>query len=177
MVVVMGVAGSGKSTVGQRLAESLGWSFGEGDDFHPPANIAKMARGTPLTDADRWPWLDAIGNWLQIEAASGRPGVVACSALKRIYRDRLRAHCPTLRLVYLEVDRDELLRRIRSRAGHFFPERLLDSQLTDLEPPSADEDAIVVPAGSVETVVQQIVPLVSASGPVGEGPHQPTKPV
>jgi gluconokinase len=162
IAVVMGVAGSGKSTVGRHLAAALGWTFAEGDDFHPPANVAKMAAGTPLTDADRWPWLDAIGRWMAAEAAESRSAVVSCSALKRIYRDRLRMAWPALRVVYLRVEREELHRRLAVRLEHFFPARLLDSQLQDLEPPQADEHAIVV-SGDVDAIVRTVVPLLRSS--------------
>jgi carbohydrate kinase (thermoresistant glucokinase family) len=156
IVVVMGVAGSGKTSVGRHLATALGWTFAEGDDFHPPANLAKMAGGTPLTDADRWPWLDSIGQWIAGEAEENRSAVVTCSALKRRYRDRLRLARPDLRLVYLRVDREELRRRLAARLEHFFPERLLDSQLQDLEPPQADERPIVV-SGNLDVIVRDVV--------------------
>ncbi len=162
IVVVMGVAGSGKTTFGQRLAAALGWSYAEGDAFHPPANIAKMANGVPLSDADRWPWLDAIADWIRAATSAGRSGVVACSALKRAYRDRLRAAWPALRLVVLDVDRAELQRRLHTRPGHFFPEALLDSQLATLEPPQADEHAIVVPAGDVTAAIERIAATLRA---------------
>jgi gluconokinase len=176
IVVIMGVSGSGKTSVGRRLAAALGWVYAEGDDFHPPANVKKMAGGTPLTDADRWPWLDAIGRWMVAEAAEGRSAVVSCSALKRRYRDRLRMAWPALRLVYLRVDRQELERRLAVRLEHFFPAKLLDSQLRDLEPPQADEQAIVA-SGDVEAIVRVVVPLlrqlpgprVGAALPGGEG--------
>jgi carbohydrate kinase (thermoresistant glucokinase family) len=162
IAVVMGVAGSGKTSVGRLLATTLGWTFAEGDDFHPSANIAKMRRGTPLTDADRWPWLDAIGQWMAREGRERHSAVVTCSALKRRYRDRLRHAWPALRLVYLRVDREELHRRLAARLEHFFPERLLDSQLQDLEPPQADERPIVV-SGDVDSIVRDVVPVLRAS--------------
>jgi gluconokinase len=159
IVVVMGVAGSGKTTIGQRLATALGWSYAEGDAFHPPANIAKMAEGVPLSDADRAPWLDAIAGWIRAETTAGRSGVVACSALRRAYRDRLRAAWPALRLVVLDVDRDELRRRLHTRPGHFFPETLLESQLATLEPPQADEHPIVVPPEEPTASVERIAAI------------------
>jgi gluconokinase len=146
--VVMGVAGSGKSTVGALLAARLGVPFADGDAFHPPANRAKMAAGTPLTDADRAPWLDAIAAWLD---AHGRC-VVACSALRRAYRDRLRR--PDVCFVYLHGSRELLASRIAARTAHFFPPKLLDSQLADLEPPAPDENAITV---SIELPPEAIV--------------------
>jgi gluconokinase len=163
IVVVMGVAGSGKTTIGRRLAEALGWAFAEGDTFHSPANVAKMAGGTPLTDADRWPWLDAIGAWIRAEAGANHSGVVACSALKRAYRDRLRAAWPALRVVHLEASREELRRRVGDRPGHFFPERLVDSQFADLEPPGPDEDPIVVAVGDPDAMVREILSILRQS--------------
>lgn len=135
-VVVMGVSGSGKSTVGRDLADALGVPFVDGDGLHPPANVAKMSAGVPLDDDDRAPWLDAIAARL----AAG-PVVIACSALKRAYRDRLRAAAPQLRLVFLHGDRATLLPRM-ARPGHFMPASLLDSQLATLEAPDPDEHAI-----------------------------------
>jgi carbohydrate kinase (thermoresistant glucokinase family) len=137
----MGVSGSGKTTVGVELAEVLGVPFADGDSLHPAANVAKMSAGIPLDDADRAPWLDIIGALL----AAG-PVVVACSALKRVYRDRLRAAAPGLELVFLEGSRELLLSRMSHRAGHFMPASLLDSQLATLEPPTADERPITVDA-------------------------------
>jgi gluconokinase len=136
-VVVMGVSGSGKSTVGAALADALGIPFVDGDALHPAANVAKMAAGIPLDDADRAPWLDAIGALL----ARG-PVVVACSALKRAYRDRLRAAAPSLVLVFLDGSRELLADRMAARPGHFMPPALLDSQLATLERPALDEHAL-----------------------------------
>src|ERR1700722_14634472 len=127
VVVVMGVAGAGKSTVAQGLAHELGWDFAEGDDFHPAANVAKMAAGEPLTDVDRLPWLEGIAGWIDGEIAAGRCAVIACSALKRVYRDALRR--PEVLFVYLSVPRAELDRRVSGREGHFMPASLLDSPL------------------------------------------------
>ncbi|HEU5059100.1 MAG TPA: gluconokinase [Kofleriaceae bacterium] len=144
LVVVMGVAGSGKTTVGALLAERLGLPFADADSFHPPANLAKMAAGQPLTDEDRAPWLAAIGAWLDERAAAGTGGVATCSALKRAYRDRLRAGRPRVQLVYLSGSRELLAARLAGRTGHFFPPSLLASQLADLEEPQPDEGAIAV---------------------------------
>jgi carbohydrate kinase (thermoresistant glucokinase family) len=140
-VVVMGVSGSGKTTVGRALAERLGVPFTDGDDLHPAANLRKMTDGIPLTDSDRWPWLDAVGAVL----AQGAH-VVACSALRRSYRDRLRAAAPRLALVYLDVPREVVVERMAERPGHFMPASLLDSQLATLEPPDPAEGAMVVDA-------------------------------
>jgi carbohydrate kinase (thermoresistant glucokinase family) len=138
-VVVMGVSGSGKTTVGAALADALGLRFVDGDALHPAANVAKMAAGIPLDDADRAPWLDAIGALL----ATG-PVVVACSALKRAYRDRLRAAAPELHLVFLDGSRELLASRMAARPGHFMPASLLDSQLATLERPDPDEHSVTV---------------------------------
>lgn len=139
IVVVMGVAGSGKTSIGSALARALGWGFAEGDTFHSAANVAKMAAGTPLTDDDRRPRLDAIAARIRQQVTAGRSAVVACSALKRRYRDRLREAWPSLRVVYLQGDRAVLESRLGARTSHFFPKRLLESQLADLEPPAPDE--------------------------------------
>lgn len=142
VVVVMGVAGTGKTTIGPLLAARLGVPYAEGDDFHPPANIAKMSAGTPLTDEDRWPWLDAIGSWAHGRAALG--GVVSCSALKRSYRDRLRAEAPGVVFVHLAGDRSVIEDRMSHRQGHFMPTALLDSQFATLQPLEEDEAGVVV---------------------------------
>ncbi len=140
-IVVMGVSGSGKTTVGEAVAARFGVPLLEGDQFHPEANIAKMSSGTPLTDEDRWPWLDAIAAAMR-DAADGV--VVTCSSLRRTYRDRLRegAGRPVL-FVYLNGSRETLAARLAARKGHFMPASLLDSQLATLEPPSPDEPGIV----------------------------------
>lgn len=138
-VVVMGVSGSGKSTVGAALADALGLRFVDGDALHPAANVAKMAAGIPLDDADRAPWLDAIGAVLAAE-----PVVVACSALRRVYRDHLRAAAPKLQLVFLDGSPELLASRMVARPGHFMPASLLDSQLATLEPPTPAEHPLTV---------------------------------
>jgi len=140
MVLVMGVSGSGKSSVGVALAERLGVPFLEGDSLHPAANIAKMAAGLPLDDADRMPWLAAIATWME-----GRTdGVVACSALKRAYRDRLRETAPGMRIVALLPLPDILAERLGHRRGHFMPGSLLASQLATLEVPGDDEASLII---------------------------------
>jgi gluconokinase len=153
IVLVTGVSGSGKTTVGGLLAGRLGWAFEDGDVLHPAANIAKMRAGHPLTDADRWPWLRLVGEWMDARVASGLPAVVACSALKRSYRDLLRAGRPWLRLVLLRGDRDLLTSRLAARHGHFFDPHLLASQLADLELPQPDEDVLVVPIAGPPGVI------------------------
>ncbi|WP_245401306.1 gluconokinase [Nocardia albiluteola] len=152
-VAVMGVSGAGKSTVGVRLARALGVEYEDGDDLHPAANVAKMAAGHSLDDADRIPWLDAVGAWL-----AGHGGVVSCSALKRSYRDRLRAAAPGVYFVELDAPREELVRRMTTRSGHFMKVQMLDSQLATFEPLDPDEpgisvDAIAEPSGIVMEVL------------------------
>jgi gluconokinase len=143
VIVVMGVSGSGKSTVGGLLAERLGVPYAEADDFHPAANIAKMSAGRPLDDADRAPWLDAIAGW--IAGRGDRGGVVSCSALRRRYRDRLRAAAPGLIFVHLDGPPELIASRLAARMRHFMPAGLLDSQLEALEPLAADESGAVIP--------------------------------
>jgi carbohydrate kinase (thermoresistant glucokinase family) len=142
-IVVMGVSGCGKSTVGAQLAQALGLDFIEGDALHPPRNVALMAAGTPLTDADRAGWLAEIATRLGRAQAAGQGLVVSCSALKRSYRDLLRAACPGLRLIHLHGTPDLLRARLQARSGHYMPPSLLASQLDTLEPPAADEAALV----------------------------------
>jgi gluconokinase len=142
LVVVMGVSGSGKSTVGGLLAERLGVPYAEADDFHPPANIAKMAAGHPLDDTDRAPWLDAIADW--ITDRHGEGGVVSCSALRRRYRDRLRAAAPALFFVHLDGSEELIAARLTARMSHFMPPGLLRSQFDALEPLGPDEAGAVV---------------------------------
>jgi gluconokinase len=144
MLVVMGVSGVGKTTLGEALAERLGWAFIDGDALHPKANIDKMSAGIPLTDADRGPWLDAVAAWIDARHAEGRPGVVTCSALKRAYRDLLDAGRPQVCFVYIKLDQADVAARMAHRKGHFFAPSLLASQFADLEPPQADEPVIVV---------------------------------
>lgn len=144
IVVVMGVSGCGKTFVGEKLAEAIGADFLEGDSFHPPENIALMSSGHPLDDAHRADWLDAIGKRLAQIAAEGDSAVAACSALKRIYRDRLRRHCPRIVFVHLAIDKETARARISSRKGHFMPASLVDSQFAALQPLEADEAGITL---------------------------------
>ena len=143
-IVVMGVSGCGKTTVGERLAQVLGWPFAEGDLLHPQANIDKMAAGIPLQDADRWPWLRAVAAGIRDRDRSGRSSLMSCSALKRSYRDLLRTGAGRVRFLHLHGERAVLAARLAARKGHFFPAGLLDSQLATLEPLGADEDGVVV---------------------------------
>ena len=143
-VVVMGVSGCGKSTVGRALAAAMGLPFVEGDDLHPPRNVALMAAGTPLTDDDRRDWLGTLSEVLAGAAGRGHGVVVSCSALKRRYRDQLRRGAPGLRLVWLHGSVSQLAARLAARPGHYMPAALLPSQLAALEPPAADEHAIAL---------------------------------
>jgi len=148
----MGVSGSGKSTVGAALAGRLGVPFEDADDLHPKANIAKMSRGEPLDDSDRYPWLERIGEWL---AAHEHGGVIACSALKRKYRDQLRHHCSSVEFLHLSGGREVIERRQASRPGHFMPASLLTSQFETLEPLAPDENGVVIEVdGSVDQIVE-----------------------
>ena len=158
MLLVMGVAGAGKTEVARAVAQRLGWPFLEGDSLHPDANVAKMRGGTPLTDADRWPWLEAIAGWIDTQLAGRGYGIVTCSALKRAYRDRLIGGRDGIRLVYLHGPRDLLAARIAARTGHFMPPSLLDSQLATLEPPGPDENPISLDVSApVEDLAEQVV--------------------
>jgi gluconokinase len=163
IVIVAGVAGSGKTTVGAQVAGRLGWRFADADEFHPAANVAKMRAGIPLTDEDRVPWLRAICAWMDDLIAAGQSGVVTCSALKRAYRDELLRGRPAATMVFLQVSRDVLVRRLTGRMGHFFPEELMDSQLRTLEPPAPDERVLTV-SGDVDQarIADEIIALVRA---------------
>jgi gluconokinase len=157
-VVVMGVSGCGKTTIGERLAERLGWPFAEGDRYHMPASIEKMSAGIPLTDADRWPWLQALAALIGDEERAGRSSILSCSALKRAYRDVLRGGAPRVRFLHLHGDRAVLAARLGAREGHFFPADLLASQFAALEPLGPDEDGVVVDVAlDTETQVQRAV--------------------
>jgi gluconokinase len=145
LVVVMGVAGSGKSTIAAGLAEKLGVDFIEGDSLHPQANVNKMAGGVPLNDEDRWPWLEAIGDRIEAERLAGQGVVVSCSALKHVYRDCLRKRVNgRVRFVLLDGSKELIAKRMLARKGHFMPQSLLDSQLATLEKPGPDEDAVIL---------------------------------
>jgi len=161
VIVVMGVSGSGKSTIAAMLAHRLHWIYEDGDWFHPQANVEKMHHGEPLTDADRWPWLRRIAAWIDNVHQFGDHGVVACSALKRAYRDILVGPRRDVRIVYLKGDRDLIARRVAARADHFMPASLLDSQFATLEEPAPDERAIVVsivphPREIVDAIVAEL---------------------
>jgi carbohydrate kinase (thermoresistant glucokinase family) len=158
IVVVAGISGSGKSTVGALLASRLHWEFMDGDSLHAAANVAKMHAGVPLTDADRRPWLRAIEDWMDKRISAGASAVVACSALHRAYRQELVAGRPEVRLVLLMVSPAVAAARLAARHGHFFPAGLLDSQLRELEPPGPDEPVLVIDADrSCEELVADII--------------------
>ncbi len=154
IVVLMGVSGAGKTTIGELLAQRLGWRFIEGDDYHPPGNVAKMAAGIPLEDADRWPWLDALNRRIRGE----RNAIVTCSALKESYRERLLAGIADARIVYLHAPKALIAARVAERKHKFMPATLLDSQFATLEPPAnAIAIDVSVDAGrSVEAIVQAL---------------------
>ena len=172
VLLLCGVSGSGKTTIGTLLAKRLGWAYAEADAFHPAANVAKMASGQPLTDADRAPWLAAIGAFIDETTAAGRPAVVTCSALKRAYRDELRSgrsssagERANVRFVFLDVPYDVVSARLRAREGHFFPAELLASQYRDLEAPEPEEHVLDVPVSADMTpdaTVARILALLAA---------------
>jgi gluconokinase len=153
-LVVMGVSGSGKSTVADRLAARLGWRYEDGDGFHPPSNVAKMSAGQPLTDEDRWPWLQAIADEIDRLSAASERAVIACSALKRAYRAVLVHGRDDVRIVFLDGTQDLIAARLTARKGHFMPPGLLASQFNTLERPGADERPITV---SIDAPVEHIV--------------------
>jgi gluconokinase len=173
ILIVAGVSGSGKTTVGAMLAGRLHWRFADADQFHTAANIAKMRAGIPLTDEDRWPWLRAITAWMDNRIAQGESAVVTCSALKRSYRDVLLGGRPEALLIFLAVDREVVTRRLAARHGHFFPGQLLGSQFDALEPPGPDEHAVTVAAGGdpADTVAAIIAIVRPGSGAPG-GDHE-----
>jgi gluconokinase len=163
-VVVMGVSGSGKTTVAKELARRLGREYVEGDDFHPAGNVEKMRAGIPLTDEDRGPWLQSLADWIGENERTGRPVVLTCSALKRSYRDLLRAGHPSVRFVHVSADAQLLRERVAQRTNHYMPASLLDSQLAALEPLQPDEPGVTVSAaGSPDAVVDEALAELSAA--------------
>jgi len=162
VLVVMGVSGSGKSTVGAAVAQRLRVPFADADDFHPPANIKKMTAGIALDDHDRWPWLEAIGEWL---ASHPQGAVISCSALKRKYRDQLRHHAPEVAFLHLAGSREVIARRQASRPGHFMPSSLLTSQFHTLEPLEPDEAGVTIDVDQdVDSIVDEYVADVTHDG-------------
>jgi gluconokinase len=174
-LIIMGVSGSGKSTIAGKLAERLHWTCEDGDRFHPKSNVEKMSAGHPLTDQDRRPWLEAIAGEIDRVGRDGEHAVIACSALKRAYRDILVHGRDDVRIVYLKGSRDLIARRLKLRKGHFMPPTLLESQFNTLEPPGLSEDPIVADIdASVDAMVDHIVDklqLGTAGQPVPEGNH------
>jgi gluconokinase len=160
VLVIMGVSGSGKSTVAGVLAGQLGWDLAEGDDMHPDANVEKMHAGHPLTDEDRWPWLETIASWITEHTMAGLPGIITCSALKRIYRDVMRGEHVVF--VHLVGSRDQIGRRLVARTGHYMPASLLDSQIEALEPPGSDENVLEVDVA--HTPAQEAAEIISRLG-------------
>jgi gluconokinase len=157
-LIVMGVSGSGKSTIADQLAQRIGWTYEDGDRFHPASNVAKMHAGHPLTDEDRWPWLRAIAAEIDRVCRDGEHAVIACSALKRAYRDILVHSRNDVRIVYLDGTQQLIADRLAQRKGHFMPPDLLPSQFRTLEPPGSDEDPVTVSIdASVEAIVDDIV--------------------
>jgi gluconokinase len=164
IVIVAGVAGSGKTTVGALLAGRLGWQFADADTFHPPANVEKMRNGEPLTDEDRLPWLRAITAWMGERITAGQSGVITCSALKRSYREMLLAGQPAARMAFLDVDPEVLRQRVLARPDHFFPRKLLESQLTALERPSPAEEPrvrVITGDGDAQETAARIITALS----------------
>lgn len=165
-LVVMGVAGSGKSTIADRLAIRIGWRFEDGDDFHPPSNVAKMHAGQPLTDEDRWPWLRAIAAEIDRACGASERAVIACSALKRSYRDVLVHGRDDVRIIFLDGKQELVATRLGARKGHFMPPELLASQFSTLERPTADEHPITVAIDRpVEAVVEYIISQLNLDRP------------
>ena len=164
IVIIFGVSGAGKTTVGKLLVRELGWRFIEADDFHPAANIEKMRKGHPLTDEDRWPWLDCLRKQIEQLLATGENAVLACSALKRAYRDRLRVS-DEVKFVFLRGDYPVVEKQLRSRHGHFMNAALLQSQFDDLEQPQPDENVLTIELGRTpEEIVERIEAKLNLAG-------------
>jgi carbohydrate kinase (thermoresistant glucokinase family) len=165
VLVLMGVSGSGKSTVARELHRVLGWPFQEGDDLHPPANVEKMRSGRPLDDADRLPWLRAVAAWIDGQLAAGQPGIITCSNLKRAYRDITIGSREGVRLVYLKAERQVIQPRIRARTHRYMPPSLLESQFDTLEEPGPDEHPVTVLVhGTVAETVLELLQRLAERG-------------
>ena len=164
VVAVMGVSGSGKTTIGRALAERLGWPFQEGDALHPPANVEKMSHGIPLTDEDRWPWLRKVAEWIDGQLARSQPGIITCSLLKQSYRRLVIGDRDGVRLLYLRGDQQVIAQRMAARKGHFMPASLLQSQFEALEEPGPAERPLVVEVhGTVADTVDDAMRELQAS--------------
>lgn len=168
VLVIMGVSGSGKSTVAGVVAGRLGWDLAEGDDLHSAANVAKMQSGKPLTDDDRWPWLETIADWIRQHTESGTPGVITCSALKKRYRDILRGD--NVVFVFLQGSKDNISGRLASRHGHYMPPALLESQFEALEEPTEDENYIslcvsATPAEEAQEIIERLNLAAASAAP------------
>jgi ribose 5-phosphate isomerase A len=173
ILVIMGVSGSGKTTIAEELSARLGWPFEDGDSLHPETNIAKMHAGMPLTDADRLPWLARVAAWIDGQRAKRKPGIIACSALKRAYRQTIIGDRPEVRLVYLRGGRDLMAEHLSGRHGHFFPPELLRSQIDTLEEPDPGEEPMTVDASaSAEQVADTIIRLLGHSATISPGVAQ-----
>jgi gluconokinase len=177
VIVVMGVSGAGKTTIGKLLGKRLGCEFADGDEFHPRANVKKMRSGVPLTDEDRWPWLHAIAQWIDEKRRENARAVTACSVLKRSYRDVVIGERRDVRLVYLEGSPELIARRVAARRGHYMPASLLDSQFATLEPPGPDENPICVSIDpSPDEIVSAIIEQLGAESVVRhEESHEPDR--
>jgi gluconokinase len=168
IVVLAGTSGIGKTTIGEVLAARLDWTFEDSDALHTPAQIAKMRSGQPLTDADRWPWLETVAAWMDQRIAAGESAVIACSALKRSYREYLYRGRPAVRIVLLVADPETLAARLAGRRGHFFPARLLQSQLADLQmPDDAERTFVVLAVRSPAEAADEIIRRLGLAGPDG----------
>lgn len=167
-VIVMGVSGSGKTTIAKAVVDRTGWVFAEGDEFHPPANVEKMRAGHALDDEDRWPWLDSIATWIGEQEAAGRDAVVTCSALRRPYRDLLRRGHPSVEFAHVTAPPELIAERVTNRKGHYMPPSLLESQLATLEPLTPDEPgAVIVTEGSPDRVAARVLAALGIPDPAG----------
>ena len=170
-LVIIGVSGSGKTTIAVELSRQLGWEYAEGDQFHPPANVEKMRAGHPLTDDERWPWLGKIADWIGGHENLGKNIVITCSALRAVYREVLRGGHPSVFFIHVDVSREVLQERLSRRQGHYMPASLLDSQLATLEPLRPDEPGEAVPGDAKpDAVVSHVIDLLRSTGRLEPAP-------